>query len=70
MFFFCFTCSVKPAVFDLFLALGILGYLGIMYLIVQVCALIVDDYNYMFTNFQIMVHPDNIYFLLHPIPLF
>ncbi|XP_064608542.1 BOS complex subunit ncln-like [Liolophura sinensis] len=27
--------SVKPAVFDLFLALGILGYLGIMYLLVQ-----------------------------------
>ena len=29
--------SVKPAVFDLFLAAGIVAYLGVVYLVVQVC---------------------------------
>ncbi len=33
---FCVLYSVKPAVFDLFLAAAIAGYLGIIYLFVQV----------------------------------
>lgn len=30
-------CSVKPAIFDLFLAVAIVGYLAVVYLAVQVC---------------------------------
>ena len=32
-----FCCSVKPAIFDLFLAVFIVGYLAVVYLAVQVC---------------------------------
>lgn len=33
-------CSVKPAIFDLFLAVAIVGYLAVVYLAVQVCKFI------------------------------
>ena len=36
----CLHCSVKPAVFDLFLGIAIALYLALVYLIVQVCLLI------------------------------
>jgi hypothetical protein len=32
--------SVKPAIFDLFLAVGIAAYLSVIYLFVQVCAFV------------------------------
>lgn len=39
---FYFYFSVKPAIFDLFLAAGIVAYLGMVYLVVQVCILLVE----------------------------
>lgn len=34
------VCSVKPAVFDLFLGIAIAAYLAFVYLVVQVCLLV------------------------------
>ena len=46
-------CSVKPAVFDLFLAIAVIAYLATFYLTVKVCDIYIPIfYGYMF-NFII-----------------